>query len=234
MKFNRRIALAIVCASLAACSCLVYAQEVRKSAIRQAQLGNQGQGVSVLCATQNLERGHVLTAADMRLVEVPEFLVSESTLRNQDELIGKTLQQAVSMQHMYTHDDIRTAPSDQGVPAGRVAISIPFNDKLGIPSHAEAGLHLAAFEVQSQGVRLLASDVEVVGIHAEKQGAAGAKQINIALSSSDIPRVLMASSAGTLRFVLPADDVVDFKIDSNASKVSDVQPVAEGDDVTHE
>ncbi|MGL5173691.1 MAG: SAF domain-containing protein, partial [Olsenella sp.] len=70
-----------------------------------------------------------------------------------------------------------------------------------------AGTPLCAYRVSEDGAEVISADIEVLVAPVERTGISSASTITIAVPSSDVPRTLSASAEGSLRLVVPADDV---------------------------
>ena len=93
------------------------------------------------------------------------------------------------------------------VRAGFVGVSIPFSDKLGVSRNVARGAKLIAYAVDKDGSKQIGTGIEVLSSSAATASATSAAQIVVAVRASDVERVLSASNIGTLKFVVPADDV---------------------------
>ena len=91
------------------------------------------------------------------------------------------------------------------VPEGRVALTVPVDDDLGVPPGVSAGELLAAYEVDEDGVQLLAGDVRVLSAPEGGAGMLSAGSITVAVAPDDVARMLAASAAGSLRLALPGE-----------------------------
>jgi pilus assembly protein CpaB len=92
------------------------------------------------------------------------------------------------------------------VPEGRVAVTVPVTDKLGIAHDVAQGSTLAAYTVTSEGTKLISASMTVLAV--PTTGALGTTgQITVAVLPDEVPAVLSASASNDLRFVMPGDGV---------------------------
>jgi len=157
-----------------------------------------------------VERGMVLTAADVRLEPAgPER--PEGAIGTIEEVVGRTALKSYAANEAVTAGGLAAAPKGGAglrIPKGMRAISIRVADSAGLVPYLRPGnridvqaVHLAGGP--DQGVRTLLSNVEVLNVHTDTspQPAPGTV-LNLLVRAGDVERVAMADSAEKVRIVL--------------------------------
>ena len=179
MRRRFRLMVSGACALVAALVCGVYGQHVRDEAERvrtEALERYGGEVVSLLVAPNGLEAGEVVDRQNV----VERDWLTELNFRDSEDAID--------------------------VPSGRVALSIPVTEDLGLPSSAAEGTTLAAYEVTDSGVSLLAADLTVLRAPGEHASVGSRGAVTLSVSPDSVASILAASAEGSLRLALPADD----------------------------
>ena len=94
------------------------------------------------------------------------------------------------------------------VPSGHVAVSVPVTDKLGLSPSVRMGSHVAVFRAEEGAMELVSADAVVLSTAGSGTGSLSRGSISLSVSPGEVAPVLVAATAGTLRVVVPADDVV--------------------------
>lgn len=172
---NRRFRLALSgsCALLAAVLCALYGQHVQDEADRvrtEALERYGGEVVSLVVATEGLEPGDVVDRSNVVERDWLADLAPADAVTGIDAVMGSEVTVPVAAGVPLTGLNFRDGTEAVEVPDGRVALSIPVTDKLGLPAATAAGTILAAYEVADTGVRLVAEDAQVLRVPGEQSG----------------------------------------------------------------
>ncbi|OUO58798.1 hypothetical protein B5F73_07225 [Olsenella sp. An270] len=207
---TRRLRLVVSCscalASLALC--LVYGAHVRQEAERvrsEALERYGGEVVTLVVATEGIEAGESVSRANAAEREWLVDLAPADAVTSIDSVIGSDVSVPVAAGVPLTGLNFRDAAEAVEVPEGRVALTVTVDDDLGVPPGVSAGELLAAYEVDEDGVQLLAGDVRVLSAPEGGAGMLSAGSITVAVAPDDVARMLAASAAGSLRLALPGE-----------------------------
>lgn len=219
MRRRTRIALSVACGVLAMMLAATYAdaaQQEAEAARAEALERYGGEVASLVVAKRGLTAGDVLSQSD---VEVREWLVDLApggAVSNLDDIVGMRLTSAVAAGSPLCEVDFAGTEGTLEVPEGRVAVSVKLTDKTGVTASLARGSRLLAYEVREGGTSLISGDASVVG---SASGGAGSSSLTIAVAPSVVARVLAASSEGTLRLVVPAQDVDEGELSGSVTEV---------------
>jgi pilus assembly protein CpaB len=163
----------------------------------------------VVVASRAVERGNVLTAADVRLVPATEPR-PEGAFGSVEEVLGRTVTKAYAANDALTATGLASAKGAGGlvIPKGMRAISIRVGDSTGLVPYLRAGNRIDVQSIQMQGsgeavVRTMLSNVEVLNVHADlSPQPAPATVVNLLVPARDVERVALADSATKMRIVL--------------------------------
>ena len=144
-----------------------------------------------------------------------------------DEVLGAEVTVPAAAGAPLTSLNFRDSEDAVEVPSGRVALTVPVTQELGLPSATAAGTTLAAYEVEDSGVRLVAEDLLVLRAAADQSGMGSRGDVTLAARPESVASVLSASAEGSLRLALPADDADDLASSLGAAP-TEVAPVEEG------
>ncbi len=212
-------------AVLAVVLCLAYGESVRaeEETRRQEALTRYGgEVVSLVVATSELDEGQAVSAGDVARRDWVSDLVPEGAITNLDDVVGRRVTVAVASGAPLTQLNFRETAAAVDVPSGMIAVSIPMADKLGVGKGVVAGDRLVAYRIVEGTATVLAREVSVLSIpEGAKSLSSGTQTMTVALAPADVSAVLAASTEGSLRFGLPADDVqtVDVGTSSAPTKV---------------
>lgn len=230
MSRRFRLVLSGACALLAALLCILYGQSVREeSEAARAEVLERfgGEVVPIVVAAQGLEAGDVVDSANAFEADWASDLVPSGAYTSLEDVYGLEITEPVAQGVPLTELNFRDNDSQIDVPSGKVALTLQVSEKLGLPTSAGPGTQLAAYEVGDEGVELLSASLEVLR-YAGSESAVGSRgNVTVALDSSEVPSVLMASAEGSLRLALPADDA-DVSADDSAEAPTEV-PAGDAD-----
>lgn len=210
MSVRFRLIFSAAFAVLGVVSCLAYADSVRQEAERVRSDAIErfgGEVASLVVATQAIEAGEPITERNVRLRDWVADLAPAGAIVNIEDALGREVSVPVAEGVPLTELNFRDELALSEIPAGHVAVSVPVTDKLGISRGVARGVHVSAYAVLGDETRLIATDVEVLSELASSTGVIAAQQITIAVLPDDVSEVLGASASGSLRLVIPADDV---------------------------
>jgi pilus assembly protein CpaB len=202
--------LACACATLAVLCCLAYADGVRAEAeeVRSAAIARYGgEVVTLVVAKGPLEEGRVVTEADVVEREWLADLAPADALTSLDDVVGRTVSVAAAQGSPLTSLNFRESRVALEPPSGHVALTVPLSDKLAISRDVGVGSNVAAYEAEDGGARLIASGLEVLAVSGQGSTVGSSSSLTLAVMPEDVPALLAASAAATLRLVVPADDV---------------------------
>lgn len=209
MSFKFRIALSLACPVLAALIFLSYGDHIRADAeqVRSEAIARYGgEIVSIVVSNRTLEAGETISAADVTQRDWVADLVPEGAFTNLDEVIGKGVTVPIAKGAPVCDLNFRTNDEQLEVPQGMVAVSVPLTDRTGVPVEVAAGSNVIAYTTSDEGTTLVTEDVVVLSMP-ESSSIGAAATLTLAVSPDAVPVVLTASAEGTLRIVVPADDV---------------------------
>lgn len=209
MTRRMRLLLSGALAVLTAGLCALYAQEVHAEADRQrAEVLERfgGQTVRLVVASEALEAGDVVSRRNVAERDWAGELVPEGALMSIEDVLDQKVTVPVASGAPLTSLNFRDEDQMPAVPDGYVAIQVPVTDKLGLPGQVAAGTRLVAYEVTDEGARTLSADVQVLLAQSGSSSLARGS-ISVAARPDDVAALLSASAEGSLRLVMPADDV---------------------------
>lgn len=228
MDRRLRLALSGSCALLAAVLCALYGQHVQDEANRvrsEALERYGGEVVSLVVATEGLEAGDVVDRSNVAERDWLADLAPTDAVIGLDSVMGSEVTVPVAEGVPLTALNFRDGTEAVEVPDGRVALSIPVTDKLGLPAATASGTTLAAYEVSDEGARLVTEDAQVLRVPGEQTGVSlSLGAVTLAVRPEDVAQVLSASAQGSLRLALPADDDVDLTQGEEKSAPSEALP----------
>lgn len=211
MSLRFRIVFSSACAALVVLVFLVFADHVRGDAERVRQEALQrygGEVVSLVVARDALETGDVVTKANTATRDWLVDLVPEGAVVSMDEVVGRELTVPAAAGMPLTSLNFREEGDAIEVPSGHVAVSVPVTDKLGLSPSVRMGSHVAVFRAEEGAMELVSADAVVLSTAGSGTGSLSRGSISLSVSPGEVAPVLVAATAGTLRVVVPADDVV--------------------------
>lgn len=210
MSTRFRIVLSAACALLGVMSCLAYANSVREEAERMRSDALErfgGELTQLVVANQTLEAGEVVSERNVQMRDWVTDLAPADAVVSLEEVVGREVRVPVAKGTPLTSLAFRDESEVSEVPSGRVAVSVPVTDKLGLSHGVTRGERVSAYAVSSDGPYLLAADIEVLSELSASTSSLSSQQITIAVLPENVADVLGASASGELRLVIPADDV---------------------------
>ena len=213
MTRRLRFVISGSCALLAAALCLLYGRQVREEAERvrtEALERYGGEVVSLVVAPEGIEAGEVVSGRNATERDWLSDLAPEGAVTSLDEVMGTEVTVPAAPGAPLTALNFRDSSDALEVPDGHVALSLPVADDLGLPESVTPGMTLAAYEVGDDGVSLLAPGLVVLRAPSSDGRALGGRgSVSLAALPESVAGVLAASSEGSLRLALPADDAPD-------------------------
>ena len=208
--------------------CALYAQEVRAEANRERSEVLErygGEVVRLVVAPDGLEAGDTVSAQNAELREWVGTLAPKEALVSMDDAVGRRVTVPAAAGAPLTELNFRDEGEVPEVPSGYMALQVPLGEKLGLSASVGAGTRLVAYEVGDAGTRLLSGDVQVLAASASGGASLSRGSICVAVRPGDVASLLSSSTAGTLRLVIPSEDV---RADQVATAPSSVE--AAGDE----
>lgn len=228
MSARFRIIFSAAFALLGVVSCLAYAESVRQEAERVRSDAIErfgGEVASLVVATQSIEAGEPITERNVRVRDWVADLAPADAIVNIEDALGREVSVPVAEGVPLTELNFRDELALSEVPAGHVAVSVPVTDKLGISRGVTRGMRVSAYAVLGDETRLIATDVEVLSELASSSSIAASQQITVAVLPADVSEVLGASASGSLRLVIPADDVEVVDASTTDAPPEEVDPI---------
>lgn len=204
-----RLALSGSCALLAALLCALYGQHVREEAKRvrtEALERYGGEVVRLVVAPEGLDVGEVVDGRNVTERDWLADLAPDGAVTDLDEVMGAEVTIPAAAGAPLTSLNFRDDEDAVEVPSGRVALSLPVTDSLGLPPSADEGTALAAYRVSDAGVSLVSADLQVLRAPGERTSVGARGSVTVAVTPEAVASVLSASADGSLRLALPADD----------------------------
>lgn len=209
VKRRLRLVISGSCAVLAALLCAAYGQHVRdeEERVRTEALERYGgEVVSLVIAPDGLEAGEVVDRDNVIERDWLADLAPQGAVVGIDEVVGAEVTVPAAAGAPLTDLNFRDSEDSVEVPSGRVALSIPVTESLGLPPSAAEGTVLAAYRVGETGVSLVSADLLVLRGVGEQSGVGSRGSVTLAVTPGSVASVLSASDDGSLRLALPADD----------------------------
>lgn len=228
MKKRVRIVVALACAALAMLCSAAYAQSVREESerVRGEALERYGGEVTTLVvAARPLAAGEVIGEGDVEEREWLSELVPEGAYGSLEDVVGQTLSFPVAKGLPLTETGLSAGEDALEVPSGMVAVSLERASALGLPDGVGTGATVVAYEAGEGGVRIVAESARVLALgQAEGQVVRGSA-LTLAVEPACVADLMRCAAEGTLRLVLPADDVEASELGEVESAPAEVAPV---------
>ena len=218
-----RFALSGACAVLAALLCALYGQHVQDEADRvraEALERYGGEVVRLVVAPEGLEAGEVVDGRNVTERDWLADLAPEGAVVDLDEVMGDEVTIPAAAGAPLTELNFRDSEDAVEVPAGRMALSLPVTESLGLPPSAGEGTVLVAYRVGDTGVSLVSAELQVLRALSEQGGLGSRGTVTVAVAPEAVASVLSASADGSLRLALPADDAADLAESSGTAPTS--------------
>lgn len=231
MSRRLRLVIAGVCAAAAVVLCLLYGQSIEAEAESERtevleRFG--GEVVSIVVASEDLSVGDVISEDNVSEEEWVSDLAPVDAITSMDDVIGLEITIPLSEGVPLTTLNFQDVEDAVEVPEGRVAISVEYDDDLGLTSAVAEGDRLIAYQVDDSGVQLLSEDVLVIDLPSDSSGTFSSGTVTLAVLPEDVTDLLYASTEGTLRLVLPAEDVSELD-DGTVVAPTEVDPITDED-----
>lgn len=163
----------------------------------------------IVVAARAVDRGAVLTAADLRLQPAPAER-PEGAFGSIEEVAGRAAMKAMAADEPVTVAGLTGAKGVAvlSIPKGMRAISIRVADSNGLVPYLRPGNRIDVQSIVTQGgnepqARTLLSNVEVLNVHADTSPQPAPTTIlNLLVPAKDVERVALADSAAKVRIVL--------------------------------
>ena len=171
--------------------------------------------ISIVAAAKDLLPGVPLTAQDLTTIAWPENVTLPGSMRKPEDVIGRPLMVSVSAKQPLVQRDLAAPGSGYGlsgkIPEGMRATAIRSNEIVGVAGFLFPGSHVdvIATYASSSGTitNTVLQDVEVIstGTSIEPDPQGKPQTVNVVtllLTPEDSQKILLASSQGTIQFVL--------------------------------
>ncbi len=167
----------------------------------------------VVVVSRALDRGLVLTAADVKLAP-PGPVRAEGAYSSVEDVVGRTVVKALAVGETVTKAGLAGAKGAPGlmIPKGMRAMSIRVADSMGLVPYLRSGNRVDVQSIHAQNggdaqVRTLLSDVEVLNVYADQNPQPGpGTVVNLLVPARDVERVALADSVAKVRIVLRSSD----------------------------
>ena len=197
-----RLALAAAFSLLTLVLCLAYGQQVRADADRERAEALErygGEVTKVVVAGQALEVGDVVSRQNVVERDWVSDLVPKGSYVSLDEVVGRQVTVPASEGSPVTQLNFREAATSADVPDGYVAASVPFGEKLGLPSDIGVGTRVVAFRVREA----CESTPSQMKQNLEKLW----DEVKVLTEPQAVAELLVAGGEGSLRLIVPAEGV---------------------------
>ncbi len=212
MKRHRRLMIALLCSLICGVCFYLQAQHIRGEyeQARADLISKFGSDiVDVVVAKVPLEPGDVIDSKNVEVVSWVAPLIPKDAIVSLSDVEGSVVQNPHPQGAPLTALTFRKREDQFEVPSGYVALSLQGIDKLGLQSSISPGSQLAAYEVKDRRVSLVTSNMRVVSC-SDKQ-----KTCLVAILPEEVPKILEIMDRGTLRVVLPAQDIENLPFSNN-------------------
>ena len=175
------------------------------------------QKTQIVAAAKDLPAGVALSPGDVTLIDWPATVPLPGSFSKTDQVLGRPLIYAVGTKEPLMERDLAVAGSGLGlavkIPPGMRATSVRSNEIVGVASFLYPGSHvdvLGTFTVPGNPnpvTQTILQDVEVLtaGQQIEPDPQGKPQTVNVVtvlLNSEDSQKLLLASTQGTIQFVL--------------------------------
>src|SRR4029453_1946825 len=171
--------------------------------------------ISIVAAARDLAPGVPLTAQDLTTIAWPDNVALPGSMRKMEDVIGRPLMVSASAKQPLLQRDLAAPGSGFGlsskIPEGMRATAIRSNEIVGVAGFLFPGSHVdvIATYASSSGTitNTVLQDVEVIstGTSIEPDPQGKPQTVNVVtllLTPEDSQKILLASSQGTIQFVL--------------------------------
>jgi len=177
-----------------------------------------GGGKNVVVAVHSLKSGAVIAAADVKTIQWPGVQTPKGTFENLDQVIGKTVFDAIGEEELVSDMHLASPKSGggSGVPEGMRAVSIHVTDSSGVVGMLRAGQKVDVQVVLGKSgsettVRTALEDLQVLNVQPLPEGSSQGPILPVVtlLAAPAQADVLAAADSGArVRLTLrnPLDD----------------------------
>ena len=226
MSRRFRFVLSGACALLAVLCCIVYGNQIKAEAEQsRAEVIERygGEVVNLVVATKPIEAGDTISSSNTQVKSWVSDLAPEGSFTNADDIMGKQVTIPISAGTPLTKLNFRTNETTVTVPKGLVGISISHGEKTGLVGKVAAGTTLAAYEMTDHGIRLLSTQITLLSDTGES-AYISSTPLTVGVLPKDMTSILSAEAKGTLRLVVPGDEVDMSKLGTENAP-TEVQPI---------
>ena len=209
MSRRFRYILSGACALLAILCCVAYGNQIRAEAEQSRAEAIErygGEVVNLVVASRPIEVGDTISSSNTQTKNWISDLAPEGSITDIDEVMGKQVTVSLSAGAPLTRLNFRISDASVTIPKGLVGISVSHGEKTGLVGRISAGSTLAAYEMTEQGIRLLSGEVALLS-DAEGGAYISGTPLVLGVLPKDMARILSAEAKGTLRLVVPGDEV---------------------------
>lgn len=230
MTGKLRIAVSVACAVAVMAVTSAYADNVRAEADHERDIALErygGEVVDLVVAKQTIEAGDTVSQSNVEIREWLAALAPEGALTSLDDVIGKKLTEPAQKGAPVTSLNFREGSTGITVPSGHVAVTIPLTDRLGISRDVQVGSALVAYSSSDEGAKVVAGDVSVLAVSSTGKSVSTSGSLTVSVLPQDVEGLLVASTAGDLRLVVPAEDASGAIASIDPSAPTEVLPKTE-------
>jgi pilus assembly protein CpaB len=175
-------------------------------------------GKTVVVATHALRSGAVVAAADVKTIEWPGVAIPKGTFEKPDQVIGKTIFDAVGDEELISDTHLASPKSGggSGVPTGMRAVSVHVTDSTGVMDMLRTGQKVDVQVVLGKSgaettVRTALEDLQVLAVHPVPEGTSQGSilpSVTLLAGPAQADVLAAADSGARVRLTLrnPLDD----------------------------
>jgi len=183
------------------------------SRLSHHQGGNAGT-LKYVALAKNIDAGQVISAADLKQVSWPTDVPLPGAFSRNDEVIGKSVLYPLQEGEPLTGRQLATSTGlSARIPAGMRAISLKSNEVVGVAGYLLPGTHVdvlvtvRAASSNDPVTSIVLQDAQVLTAGAKMQPdpdghASKVDVVTILVSPEDAEKIVLASTQGTVHFVL--------------------------------
>lgn len=199
----------IVAGALVVAVFALYGSTVRgeaERAQREALAAYGGELVTVCVASRDIDRGEVLDETNIQVEEWVASLLPEGAMTSLDACAGKQVTSSIPARAVLSPVYFESVGSSIEVPEGRVAVSVPADEKSAVGGAVRPGNAVDVY-VSSDGVTDMLCRATVIDTSERAEGSesAGIAWVTLAAEPEDVPEILTATTRGSVSLVLPGE-----------------------------
>ena len=177
-----------------------------------------GSGKTVVVAAKPLKAGAVIAATDVKTLEWPGAHTPKGTFENMDQVVGKTVFDAIAEEELVSETHLASAQSGagSGVPEGLRAVTIHVTDSSGVVNMLRPGQKVDVQVVLGKGgvdttVRTALENLKVLAVGAAAEGTSQGPilpSVTLLAAPAQADVLAAADSGARVRLTLrnPLDD----------------------------